>query len=141
IEWTFEYAPGEVKTIGYRKGKEVCSHILRTAGPPRRILLRPDKDVLAAGDIAHVEVAITDETGVLCPNEERLVEFALAGDGIILGSCSPDIRGHWGYALPKTITSGGKALVIIRAGAGTGTLKFSAYSGTLLPAFLERAVI
>ncbi|MHB9291517.1 beta-galactosidase [Hollandina sp. SP2] len=141
IEWTFEYAPGEVKTLGYRKGKEVCSHILKTAGPPRRILLHPDKDVLAAGDMVHVEVAITDETGILCPNEEGLVEFALTGDGIILGSCSPDISGSWGYALPKTITSGGKALVIIRAGAGTGTLKLSAYSGTLIPAFLELAVI
>ncbi|MDR2740754.1 MAG: DUF4982 domain-containing protein [Treponema sp.] len=143
IEWTFEYVPGEVKTIGYRKGKEVCSHILRTAGAPRQILLKPDNDVLAADGtgIVHVEVTIIDEAGVLCPNEEALVEFSLTGDGIILGSCSPDISGALGYALPKTLTSGGKALVIVRAGAGTGTLKLGAYSGTLLPAFLELEVI
>ncbi|MDR3115224.1 MAG: DUF4982 domain-containing protein [Treponema sp.] len=143
IQWTFEYVPGEVKTIGYRAGKEVCSHILRTAGPPRRIELRPDKTVLASDGtgIVHVEALITDEKGILCPNEEALVEFALIGDGTILGSCSPDISGALGYALPKTLTSGGKALVILRAGAGTGTLKLSAYSGTLLPAFLELEAI
>jgi beta-galactosidase len=143
IEWTFEYAPGEVKIIGLRNGKEVCSQTLKTAGPPRRILLRPDKKVLAAGgaDIVHVEVSIADEAGILCPNEEPLVEFALAGDGVILGACSPDLNCELGYALPKTFASGGKALAIVRAGEGAGTLELSAYSGTLLPAFLELSVI
>jgi beta-galactosidase len=143
IEWTFEYASGEVKVIGCRDGKEVCSRTLRTAGPPRRILLQPDKQVLAAGgaDIAHVELTITDEEGVPCPNEEALVEFALTGDGTILGACSPDISAALGYTLPKTFSSGGKALVIIRAGAGKGTLELSAYSGTLRPASLKFRVI
>jgi beta-galactosidase len=137
IEWTFEYAPGALKTIGYRDGKEVCSQTLKTAGPPRRILLQPDKKVLAAGDIVHVELTVTDEQGVPCPNEESLVEFGLTGDGAILGACSPDINSALGYALPKTFTSGGKALVIVRAGAGKGLLELCAYSGTLRPAFLK----
>lgn len=143
IEWTFEYAPGEVKTIGYRNGKEVCSRILKTAGAPRRILLKPDKKVLAAGggDIVHIELTIADEEGIPCPTEEALAEFSLTGDGTILGSCSPDISGALGYTLPKTLTSGGKALVIVKAGQGTGTLEFGAYSGTLIPAFLKFKVI
>jgi beta-galactosidase len=141
IEWTFDYAPGELKIIGYRDGKEVCSQILKTAGAPRRILLQPDKKVLAPGDIAHVEITITDKKGVLCPNEEALVEFALTGDGTILGACSPNISGVLGYSLPKTFTSDGKALVIVRAGQGPGTLELAAYSGTLTPAFLKFKLI
>ncbi|MDR1278254.1 MAG: DUF4982 domain-containing protein [Treponema sp.] len=143
IEWTFEYAPGEMKIIGYRDGNVACSQTLKTAGAPRRILLQPDKKVLAAGgtDIVHVELTITDDKGIPCPNEEALVEFALSGDGSILGSCSPDISGALGYTLPKTLTSGGKALVIVRPGEGTGTLDLAAYSGTLIPAFLKLKVI
>jgi beta-galactosidase len=144
IEWTFEYAPEEIKTIGYRDGKEVCSQTFKTATPPWRILLQLDKKILTAGgtDIAHGEVSIVDEADVLYPNEEALVEFALTGDGTILDTCSPDINSALGYALPKTFTSGGKeALVIVRAGAETGTLELISYSGTLVPAFLELSVI
>lgn len=137
IEWTFAYVPGEVKVIGCRDGKEVCSRTLKTAGAPRRILLEPDKKALAPDDIVHIEVTIADEKGVPCPNEEALVEFALTGDGTILGACSPDISGVLGYTLPKTVTSGGKALVIVRAGQGPGTLELSAYSGTLIPASVK----
>jgi beta-galactosidase len=143
IDWTFAYVSGEVKIIGYRDGKEVCSQTLKTAGSPHRILLRPDKTTLMAGksDMAHVEIAITDKDGILCPQEEVLVEFALTGDGSIAGSCSPDITNVLGYNLPKTFTSDGRALVFVKAGDGPGTLKLRAWSGTLLPASLDFKVI
>jgi beta-galactosidase len=139
IEWTFEYASGEVKVIGYRKGKEACSHVLKTAGVAQKILLEPDKTTLSAdsADIAHVEVTIADENGILCPNEDLLVEFALTGDGQILGACSPDLNASLGCTLPKAITSGGKALVIIKSGAGAGLLELTAYSEKLPPAALQ----
>ncbi|MDR3277086.1 MAG: DUF4982 domain-containing protein, partial [Treponema sp.] len=112
IEWTFEYAEGEITVSGYRKGREVCSHSLKTAGEARLIRLEADRRALRASgplggpDLAHVTVTITDEGGVLCPNAELLVEFGLRGDGEILGACSPDITGNLGYQLPKTYTSG-----------------------------------
>ena len=139
IEWTFEYTSGEIKAIGYRQGKEVCVHTIKTAGPARKITLVPDKKNLISGcgDIAHVEVNITDEKGILCPNEEVLVEFSLTGDGEFLGACSPDLCSNYGFTLPKVVTSGGKALVMIKAGAGTGTLELAAYSGELTPASLR----
>ncbi|MDR3283867.1 MAG: DUF4982 domain-containing protein [Treponema sp.] len=142
IEWPFEYASGEITVIGYRDGKEVCFHTLKTAGAPRNIALQADKTTLLAGqpDIAHVEVTVTDENGILCPNEELLVEFALTGDGEIVGACSPDLNTALGYSLPKTLTSGGKALVVIKAGASGGPLELTAYSEKLRPASLRFSV-
>ncbi|MCL2128425.1 MAG: DUF4982 domain-containing protein, partial [Treponema sp.] len=142
IEWAFEYVPGEIKAVGYRKGKALCSHVLRTAGKAKNILLRPDKTVLAAGrgDIAHVEVSVTDKNGILCPNEEKLIEFALKGDGEILGACSPDLNSGMGFASPKAVTSGGRALLMLKAGAGPGTLELAAHSEKLKTASLKFTV-
>ena len=137
IEWTFEYTSGEIKTAGYRGGKAVCEYCLKTAGQAKKILLVPDKTSLACFDAAHVEVNITDENGILCPNEEVQLDFTLAGDGEILGACSPDLSSSMGFTLPRTVTSGGKALVIIRAGASPGLLELNAYCETLEPAALR----
>jgi len=137
IEWTFEYVSGEITTTGFRGGKEVCSYTVKTAGEPKKILLVPDKTSLAPGDIAHVEISITDNNGILCPNEELLVEFALTGDGKILGACSPDLNADLGFTLPKTVTSGGRALLMLRAGGNPGALELQGYSGDLKPASLK----
>jgi beta-galactosidase len=147
IEWVFEYESGEVKVNGYRKGKALCSHVLETAGAPQHIMLTPDRTSLARaadmGDsaakigIAHVEVSICDKNKILCPNEESLVEFALTGDGEILGACSADLNSGLGFTLPKAVTSGGKALVMIKAGASPGTLELTAYCEKLKPATVK----
>jgi beta-galactosidase len=125
IEWNFEYQTGEIEVKGYIQGKEVCNYALKTAGPAKKINLKPDRKKIKPGDIVHVEVNITDKAGLLCPNEALQVEFSLTGDGWILGACSPDLTQNLGFTLPKTITSGGKALVIIKACAGK--LELAAY--------------
>jgi len=137
IEWTFEYAVGEIEAAGYRAGKEICSHVLKTAGAPEKIALLPDNLNIAAGGIAHVEISVTDKHGILCPNEDVLVDFALSGDGAILGACSPDLNSSLGVTLPKVVTSCGRALLMLKAGASPGTLALSAYAENLKPAVLR----
>jgi len=133
IEWTFEYASGEIKTAGYRNGKEVCVYCVKTAGEPKNIKLVPDKTSIARSDVAHIEVSITDKNGILCPNEEIQVDFSLSGDGEILGACSPDLASDRGFTKPSVVTSCGKALVMIRAGASPETLELRAYSEKFAP--------
>ncbi|MDR3166465.1 MAG: DUF4982 domain-containing protein [Treponema sp.] len=143
IEWNFEYLTGEIKVLGYNQGKEVCRYELKTAGVPEQIRLKPDKHILKAnnGDLAHIEINITDKDGILYPADDLLLSFALEGDGEILGACSPDITCPWGYTQPKTLTYGGKALVIIKAGASPGELVLSAFGENLRPALIHFEVI
>jgi beta-galactosidase len=136
-EWTFEYACGNVEVKGFKEGKEICSHVLKTAGPAQKIKLKPDITDLKAGGIAHIEINIVDKDGLLCPNEELLIELALTGDGEILGACSSDLNQNLGFTMPKVVTSGGRALAIIRAGDSGGTLELRAYSETLENALLR----
>ena len=137
IEWTFEYHPGNVEVKGFNKGVETCSYILKTAEQARKIKLRPDTTNLRPGGVAHIEVNIVDKNGLLCPNEELLIEFALTGDARFLGACSPDLNHNLGFVFPKVVTSEGKALAMIKAGDSGGTLELTAYSEKLEKASLK----
>jgi beta-galactosidase len=139
IEWTFEYASGFVEIKGFNNEKEACSYALKTAGDARKIKLSPDRTSLNAGcgDIAHIEVSVVDRDGLLCPDEELLVEFSLTGDAEFLGACSPDLNQSLGFTLPKVTTSGGRALAMIKAGDSGGTVELRAYSEKLTNASLR----
>ena len=131
IEWHFDYAPGELKAIGFRNGKEAAVQEMKTAGPPAAIELKADRLRLRPYGIAHIEVGITDEAGIPFPAENTLLGFSLEGDGEIMGASSPDLNNPLGFDLPRVYVSMGKALVIIKAGASSGELFFSAYGENL----------
>ena len=137
IEWPLEYHGGSMEVKGFNKGKEVCSYILKTAEKAQKIKLLPDKTKLKAGEIAHIEINITDKSGLLCPNEEELILFKLTGDGEFLGACSGDLCQNLGFTLPKVVTSDGKALAIIKAGDSSCDLQLRAYSEKLENAVLH----
>ena len=133
IEWNFEYHYGNIEIKGINNNKEVCSYILKTADNAKKIKLIPDKKNLKPGEIAHIEVNITDKNDHLCQTEDFLIDFSLTGTGVaqILGACSPDLNHNLGFTLPKTVTSEGKALVMIKAGDSGGNIELCAYSEKL----------
>jgi len=131
IEWPFDYKSGELKVIGFRGGKEAAIHEMKTAGVPAVIELKADQNIIKSSGLAHIEVSITDEKGVINPVNDFLLSFSLEGDGEIMGASSPDMNNVLGFDLPRVFTSSGKALVIIKAGASSGELIFSAYGENL----------
>jgi beta-galactosidase len=131
IEWAIEYVTGYIEVKGFNNGKEVCSHTLKTAEEAKKIKLIPDKTELKPGGLSHIEINIIDKNGLLCPNEEILLEFSLEGDAVFLGACSSDLNQNLGFTLPKVVTSGGKALAIIKAGDGCGVIELRVYSEKL----------
>jgi beta-galactosidase len=137
IEWNFEYTSGCIEVKGLNKGNEACSYKVTTAGQAQKILLIPDVKNLNAGGIAHIEVNVVDKNGLLCPNENELIEFALIGDAQFLGACSPDLNQNLGFTMTKVVTSGGKALAIIKARDSGGTVELTAYSENLEKAALR----
>jgi beta-galactosidase len=142
VEWTFDYAKGKLKVVGYNGGKETCVQEMKTAGAPESIRLTADKTLLRAdsNDLAHVEISVVDREGDLFPAEDLLLSFALEGDGQIMGASSPDMVNSLGFDLPRVYCSRGRALVIIKAGASTGELILNAYSDTLKSSSLRFTV-
>jgi len=131
IEWPFDYTPGELKLIGFRKGKKAVVQEIKTAGPPAIISLKADKTTLEPGSLAHIEISITDKDGVPNPAENLLLGFSIAGDGEIMGASSPNLNNFLGFDLPRVYTSFGRALAIVKAGDSAGELVFSAHGEDL----------
>ena len=140
IQWTFDYMPGELKVTGFKNGKAAAVHEMKTAGQPVIIELKPDRIELPPCGLAHIEINILDENGVINPVEDVLLGFSLTGDGEIMGASSPDLNNQLGFDLPRIFTSLGKALVIIKAGASAGELYFSAFSEKLKTGTLKFTV-
>jgi len=136
IEWTFEYTFGNIEVKGINNGKEVCSYVLKTAEQAKKLKLVSDKTDLKAGEIAHIEVNITDKNGVLYPNGEYLTEFSLEGDAQFLGACSGDLTQSLGFTKTKVVTFEGRALAMIKAGA-SGNVTLHAYCENLEKASLR----
>ena len=130
IEYTFEYQTGSIEVKGIQKGKEICSYILKTAEKAQKIKLIADNDIQPGG-IAHIEANITDKNGNPCATEKAFLEFALDGDGEILGACSGDLTQSLGFTNSKTHTFEGRALVMVKAGDSAGDLTLTAYSENL----------
>jgi len=136
IEWTIEYVLGNIEVRGINSGKEVCSYVLKTADKAQKIKLVSDNADLKAGEVAHIEVNVTDKNDLLCPNEE-LIEFSLEGGAEFLGACSGDLTQDSGFTKTKVVTFEGRALAMIRSGASGGDIMLNAYCKNLEKASLR----
>ena len=140
VEWTFDYYSGELRVIGYIDGKEAALQEMKTAGPPALINLNADRLKLNPSGLAHIEIAISDDAGILNPVGNLLLGFSLQGDGEIMGASSPSLNCSLGFDLPRVYSSHGKALVIIKAGDNSGELILSAYGENLKTGILSFTV-
>jgi len=131
IEWTIEYTTEDIEVKGINNAQEVCSYLLRKADKPKKIKLIPDNIEIKPGDIAHIEISIIDKNGILCPNDELLVEFSLTGGAVLLGACSGDLTQNMGFTQPKAVTFNGRALAMIKAGDAAGDVLLCATSDGL----------
>jgi beta-galactosidase len=80
------FAPGELKTVGYRDGKAVATFSRFTAGDPVAVQVVPDDTILeTGGDMTRVTVTAVDAHGYEVPRAGRIVSIAVSGPGEFLG--------------------------------------------------------
>jgi beta-galactosidase len=131
------YQPGELKVVAYKEGKEWATDVMRTAGPPARLLAKADRSTIAADgqDLAFIMVAIVDEDDVLVPHAKNRVCFSIDGPGEIVATDNGDPTSFESFQSKERDAFNGLCLAIVRARpdqAGTITLK--AESGGLVDA-------
>lgn len=74
VEWSVPYRAGSVTAIGYRDGKKVTEHMLRTAGEPYALEV---SRIYRYGDVVRAELQVVDEKGNRVPESE--VEVSVSG--------------------------------------------------------------
>jgi hypothetical protein len=131
-----EFQPGTLEAVGRDGERELCRFALRTAGPPRRVLLQSDVPGLAADghDVAHLIFLIVDENGVRVPDSQHEVELTVEGPASILGMDNGRIDGAVVYHDNRCEAYRGRGLAIVRAQRQPGEATITALADDLGPA-------
>ncbi len=124
VEFEVLYAPGELRAIARDpEGQEVASAVFRTAGPPARLRLKPDRDCLRAdrNDLSFVTVEVTDANGDVIPDGVVPVRFQVKGTGELaaVGNANPQDVSSFRQPL-QCRTFQGRCLAVLRPDAGPG---------------------
>lgn len=130
LMWTdVIYQPGELKVVAYdESGKAVDEKIIRTAGKPYKLDLQIDRTELAADgkDLAYITVNVVDKEGNLCPDDGRLISFAVKGAGTYRAAANGDPTSLDLFHLPQMHAFGGKLTAIVQSSENGGVLSFEA---------------
>lgn len=127
VAWRVKYDPGEVKVVARKKGKEVASETIRTAGAPYTIKLTED---YRGKNTLFVEADVVDKDGTLCPWADDDLTFDVTGGKIIgVDNGCPFSMERFQADHRKAFM--GKALVVIRPDDNTRSVTLKAVSPTL----------
>jgi beta-galactosidase len=119
------YAPGELVAVAYSDGRERGRGRLVTAGDALVLDVRADRSRLRAhsGDLAFVDIALTDGAGTVHPCRDRLVTVTVDGPAVLQALGSADPATEETFSGPSRRTFDGRALAVIRpTGAGDITV-------------------
>jgi beta-galactosidase len=122
--WNIPYQRGTLKATGYRNGKKVTEHILRSAEEPCAVKV---SRVYRYGDFARVEVQIVDKNGIKVPGKDRTVKLGASSNLTVLGldngnQCDPLGEKYTSKELGKTFN--GQMVVYLNVSGSAGKLTF-----------------
>jgi len=123
-----KYQPGELKVVAYKEGKEWATDIIRTAGPPGKLMAKADRSTIAADglDLSFITVAIVDKDDMPVPYAKNQVCLSIKGPGEIVATDNGDPTSLESFKSRQRNAFNGLCLVIVRAKpsqAGTIVIK------------------
>ena len=139
LMWRVSYAPGTLRAVARKGGQVMATQEVKTAGPPARVALAPDRSRLHAdgNDLSFVTVTVLDRAGVAVPTADQVIRFRLRGDARIIGVDNGDQISHAPFQADRVRLFNGKALVIVRASERPGTVTLTAEGEGLEPAAVQ----
>lgn len=114
--WDVPYQPGELKVVAYNKGRQAAVHTIRTAGPPARLVLSPDRASLKADgdDLSFITVRVEDKEGNLCPLAANEIRFRLEGPAALAAVDNGNAATVDPFHADRRQAFNGLALLIVR---------------------------
>ena len=125
VAWSVPYAAGVLRAVARNNGREVVGDEVRTAGKPKRLMLRPDREKFFADgdDLSFVEVRVVDDHGTVCPAASNLVRFHLSGPATIAGVDNGDPMNHEPFKADRHTVFHGLGLVVVNSGRSPGKIR------------------
>ncbi len=127
------YAPGTLKAIGLRGGRQVAETELSTAGEAKILRVQADRTTIHADgqDLSFITVEAVDARGLPDLHADQEVQFEITGPGTIAAIANGDGRDPASYQASKRKLFDGRALVVIRSTRQVGRVKLTARSAGL----------
>ncbi len=119
------YVPGELKVVAYDKeGRAADEKIVKTAGPPDKLLLQCDRrQIMADGqDLSFITVSLADGEGTLIPDGDDPLTFSVTGNGVFQAVCNGDATSLESFTQPTMRLFHGQLVVIVRSTATPGII-------------------
>lgn len=132
VEWSVPFETGTLEARA-TKGATVVSDQVQTADAAAALTLQVDRDSIVADgrDLAFVTVNVVDGQGVLVPQANNSIDFAVYGPGEIAGVDNGNAISHESYKGTSRSAFSGKALAIVQATSTPGQITLSAASNGL----------
>jgi beta-galactosidase len=128
ITWNVEYLPGSLRAVGINHGAKAASDEIKTAGPPAKLILLADRDVIRADgqDIANVDIQLVDAKGVRVPDADKLIRLSVKGPGAVTGMDNGDMRSAEPYKASQHTTRWGRVLAVVQSSRQPGVIEVTA---------------
>jgi beta-galactosidase len=125
LEWMVPYAPGELKAVARKDGREIATTTIRTAGSPAQFKMEADQTELdpRRRDLSYLTLRVEDADGNFDPKGERWVTINIQGPARILGVHNGDPLSHHPFQSKSVRTFNGLARVILTATTGEDVIK------------------
>ncbi|MEN3310082.1 MAG: beta-galactosidase [Micromonosporaceae bacterium] len=119
LAWSVPFQPGRLVAVARRGNRVVASDEVDTAAAPAAIRLSADRRVLTADgrSLAFVTAEVVDRHGVLAPQAENLLQFAVTG-GRLVGVDNGRQESAESYKAAYRTAFRGKALAIVTPTGG-----------------------
>lgn len=123
LKWLVPYTKGELKVIGYDKGKKVDEYILRSQGKLTKIEIQTDKTNIKADgyDVAVISIKLLDENGVLLTDADTNITFDITGEGKNIGVDNGWEMNTQSHKTNTVQTHQGKAVLFLQSTRDKGT--------------------
>ena len=134
------YEPGTLEAVIFRNGREWARDVVKTTGAPARLALEAETKAVAADgeDVCYLNVSVRDEEGLIVPDANIPVSFAIEGPGEIVATDNGDETDFDDFRKPQRKTFNGLAQAVVRAERGAnGTLRVTVHSAGMQPAHAE----
>jgi beta-galactosidase len=136
-DWELSYQPGELKAVGYIKGKQVATSKLITAGIAEKLALR-QLSVPFADDMMLFEITVTDKNGLPITDAKMQITVKVQGDGEIIGLDNGQLDFAGPYKTNTRDAYNGRLLVTIKRPKQEKGMTFTAESAGLESAIFKK---
>jgi beta-galactosidase len=124
-DWEIESKSGELKAVGYLKGRQVVTSILRTTGKATKLQLSP-LPLPVDSDILLYELTLCDNAGLKVIDSPATVKILVEGAGRLVGVDSGDLVYDGLFKTDTRNAYQGRLLVAVQRTAAAGEIRVTA---------------